>query len=157
MPKYTFECQSCQVQFSRNLKMGEHQTHPCPACQTPAARLWMGQGFGFGFEVPPGAAPANTGVAKHDYPTADQAVGQSAEARWQEHHARDRIKDKVREVGGSRALIRRNGDGFVEYEAGTNNLIEKRKKLVQEANEQYRKQTNDDGGRQDATARPGGQ
>lgn len=96
----------------------------------------MGQGFGFDFAGSPTAAPANTGVSKHDYPTADQAVGSSAEERWGEYVAREGIKGQVREAGGSRALIRRNGKGYVEYEAGTANLIEARKKLVKEADAQ---------------------
>lgn len=133
MPKYTFECPGCQTQFERTLKMGEHPTHPCPSCQGAAPRVWMGQGFGFDFAASQGAAPANTGVAKMDYPTADQAVGQSADARWAEYNARETVKTKVREVGENRALVRRNGEDFVEYQAGAQNLIDGRKKLVKEA------------------------
>lgn len=133
MPKYTFECSTCNTQFERTLKMGEHPTHPCPACQGPAPRVWMGQGFGFDFAASQKAPPANTGVTKHDYPTADQAVGSSADARWAEYNAREQVKGEVREVGGNRALIRKNGEGFVEYRAGSQNLIEARKKLVKEA------------------------
>jgi hypothetical protein len=93
----------------------------------------MGQGFGFDFAASQTAAPANTGVTKHDYPTADQAVGSSADARWSEYHAREKIKTQVREVGANRALIRRNGEDYVEYQAGSSNLIDARKKLVKEA------------------------
>lgn len=133
MPKFAFECGACQVQFERTLKMGEHVDHPCPACQQPAPRLWMGQGFAFDFAAPVASAPANTGVAKHDYPTADQAVGSSATSRWSEYTARAEVKDKVRTVGGHRALLRRNGQDYVEYEAGTQKLLDTRKKLVKEA------------------------
>lgn len=135
MPKYTFACPTCNTEFERTLKMGEHPTHPCPACQGPAPRVWMGQGFGFDFAASQKAAPANTGVTKHDYPTADQAVGSSSDARWAEYNAREKVKGQVRDVGGNRALIRKNGEGYVEYEAGTQNLIEGRKKLVKEADE----------------------
>lgn len=133
MPKFAFECSACQVQFERNLKPGANPEHPCPSCHQPAARLWMGQGFAFDFATPTSSAPANTGVAKKDYPSADQAVGSSAEARWGEYTARAEVKDKVREVGGNRALLRRNGQDFVEYQAGDKNLIDARKKLVKEA------------------------
>ena len=136
MPKYTFECPACEVQFERTLKMDEHPTHPCPSCRGQAPRVWMGQGFGFDFAAPANAAPANTGVAKHDYPTADQAVGSSADARWGEYNAREKVKGEVRKVGGNRALIRRNGQNYVEYEAGTSNLLDARKKLVKEADAQ---------------------
>ncbi len=132
MPKFSFECVSCQCQFTRTLKMGNHPTHPCPMCETPASRLF--EGFGYEFAASPKAAPGNTGVAKDDYPTADHAVGKSATARWDEIRARDDVKNKVRSVGNTHALIRTHGDekgkSFVEYEAGGQALIEKRKKIV---------------------------
>lgn len=135
MPRFTFEC-ACGVQFSKTLKMGTHETHPCPDCFSDAKRVF--EGFGFGFAVPPSAAPGNTGVAKHDYPTADQAVGSSADVRWQEITAREQVKKKVREHGGTHALIRRHGveetKTFVEYEAGTKTLLDGRKKLVKAIN-----------------------
>lgn len=136
MPKFTFECEPCQTQFTRTLAMGEHPTHACPTCALPAPRLWMGQGFGFGFATPPTAAPANTGVAKNDYPTADQVVGSHAEARWNVYNERAKVKEKVREVGGSNVLMRRQGEGFVEYTAGTKTVIEGRKALTKQAQEQ---------------------
>jgi hypothetical protein len=136
MPKFTFECQSCQVQFHRNLKQGNHTDHPCPSCSGSAPRLY--EGFGFGFNQAPTASPGNTGVTKDDYPTADRAVGVSADVRWQEIAARDKVKSQVRDVGGNRALIRRQGveEGkpFVEYEAGTKTLIDGRKELVKAIN-----------------------
>lgn len=131
MPKYSFECE-CGTQFSKTLKMGEHPTHECPNCEQEAPRVW--EGFGFSF-APGGSAPANSGVAKHDYPTADYAVGRDADSRWAEYRARERVKDKVREVGGSRALIRKNGQDYVEYTAGGSKLIEDRKKVNQELTE----------------------
>ena len=141
MPKYTFECETCQSQFKRTLKMGEHQSHPCPQCHSQASRVWAGQGFSHNFAASASAAPANTGVSKHDYPTSDQVVGSSADARWAEYNARDKVKEKVREVGQNRALIRRQGTdegkAYVEYEAGTQTLIEQRKKLVQAASKAY--------------------
>lgn len=137
MPKYTFECTGCRTQFTRTLKMGDHENHPCPSCGTAAPRYWGGQGFGFGFAAGSGA-PGNTGVNKDDYPTADQAVGRSAEGRWGEYDERAKVKDKVREVGGTHALIRRHvteddGKPAVEYEAGGERVLKTRRKLVQEA------------------------
>lgn len=133
MPKYTFECAGCQTEFTRMLKMGEHPTHPCGICGLAAPRQWMGQGFGHSFAVPSSAAPANTGVTKNDYPTADHIVGTQAEARWNTYHERARVKEKVREVSGTQTLMRRHGEGFVEYEAGTKDLIDRRKQLQREA------------------------
>lgn len=143
MPKFTFECEFCATRFSRTLKMGVHKTHPCPSCKAPAARFWPGQGFGFDFAATEGTSSGNSGVAKHDYPTADQAVGRSADSRWQEMAARGEVKDKVREVGGSRALIRRTGKDSIEYEAGTDATIARRKALVKEANAAYQSQEAD--------------
>lgn len=136
MPKYTFECPGCQTQFTRSLKMGDHETHPCPSCSTSAPRHWDGKGFGFGFAEGSGA-PGNSGVSKDDYPTADHAVGKSAEGRWQEHEARDQIKKAVRKVGDTHALIRRHvtegGNPAIEYEVGGERVLEKRRRLVKEA------------------------
>lgn len=135
MPRYTFECPDCSARFTKSLKMGEHPTHPCPSCGTDALRFWEGEGFGFDFQE--GAVPGNSGVTKQDYPTADQAVGRDAEKRWQELHDRDKVKKIVRSKGGHRALTRRHGiendKAYIEYEAGGEKLVEKRKKLVQVA------------------------
>jgi putative FmdB family regulatory protein len=131
MPKYVFECSACNTRFSRTLKMEEHPTHTCPSCQGQAPRLWDGQGFGFDFAE--GSAPGNSGVSKQDHPTADQAVGRSSDERWGEIHARDEVKDKVGEMGETHALIRRHGheegQPYIEYEAGTPELIKGRKRI----------------------------
>lgn len=132
MPKFTFQCTSCDLQFERTLKAGTHETHECPNCASPAPRYWPGQGFASQFQA--GATPGNSGVAKHDYPTADQAVGSDADKRWEEYHARDQVKNKVREVGGTRKLIRKNvqGEG-VDYQAMTEGQAQARKTLAKEA------------------------
>lgn len=136
MPKYTFECKSCNARFTRNLKMDDHQSHACPSCGGDAPRFWEGQGFGFDFEQ--GKTPGNSGVSKHDNPTADQAVGSSAEQRWGEYQARTKVKEKVREVGKTHALTRRNGiekgKPFVEYGAGGDAVLEHRRQFVKEGN-----------------------
>lgn len=135
MPKYQFSCQECNVRFDRNLKMGEHATHPCPSCKELAPRVWDGQGFGFDFAATSGTAQANSGVTKHDYPTADIGVGMSAEARWKEIQAREEVKRKVRQGGKSSGLIRKHGpdNTFIEYEAMTPERKEARKRLAEEA------------------------
>lgn len=135
MPRFLFEC-SCGVQFSKTLKMGIHETHTCPECYEEAPRVF--EEFGFNFAASPKLAEGNTGVAKHDYPTADQAVGSSSEKRWAEIKARDQVKNAVREKGATHALIRRQGvennKPFVEYEAGSESLLNGRKKLVKTIN-----------------------
>jgi len=76
----------------------------------------MGNGFSHAFESGNGAA-ANSGVHDHDYPTADKIVARSAEQRWAQYRERDKVKKKVREAGGTGALVRTDGDGYVEYDA----------------------------------------
>lgn len=134
MPKYEFECAYCNLRFERSLKMGDHTTHECPKCQSDAPRVW--DGFAFGFQDTPGAATANTGVHDKDYPTADKAVGRSSEARWGEYNERDKVKKIVRQRGATGSLMRRNGQGFVEYEAMSDNGVEanvKMRKAIVEA------------------------
>jgi putative FmdB family regulatory protein len=128
MPKFTFECK-CGLNFTRNLKMGDHKTFECPSCHEEAARLW--ESFGFSF-APGGSAPANSGVTKHDYPNADQIVGSDADKRWQIYQEREKVKSTVRDVGGNRALVRKNGPDFIEYSAGSQRTIETRKGLATE-------------------------
>lgn len=115
MPKYNFDCQGCSTRFERTLKMGEHPTHACPSCKDEAPRLFTGNGFSHAFSA--GNGTANSGVHDHDYPTADKIVGRSADERWAEYRERDKVKKKVREQGGTGALLRSDGDGFVEYDA----------------------------------------
>jgi putative FmdB family regulatory protein len=135
MPKYTFECDSCNVRFTRTLKMGEHLTCACPKCREQVPRFWDGQGFSFDF-AEGGKAPANSGVTKHDYPTADQAVGRSADKRWAEYREREKVKEKVRERGGSRALNRTdspeiNGNrSYIQYTAIGEKELQGRREVV---------------------------
>jgi putative FmdB family regulatory protein len=126
MPQYTFDCR-CGLQFTRTLKAENHESCVCPDCGEDAPRQLIGQSFGFGFS--PGSTPGNSGVTKHDSPTADQVVGRSAEVRWREYEERETVKDKVREIGGTRALRRRTYRDAIEYEEG-GDAIERRKKIV---------------------------
>lgn len=113
MPKYIFECQDCNIKFERNLKIGDHTTHECPKCKGDAPQVI--DGFAFGFADGKGD-PANSGVHKHDYPTADQAVGKDAEKRWATVHAREQVKAEARKQGGTEALIRHNDPQHIDYE-----------------------------------------
>lgn len=137
MPKYEFDC-VCGLQFERTLKMGEHPMHVCPICGEAANRVWAGGSFGFGF-AEGNSSPANSGVTKHDYPTADYAVGASSDQRWSEYRARDQVKRQVREKGSHRTLIRQNGKDYIEYKSGSDGLVETRKKLVKEVNQVLKK------------------
>ena len=131
MPQYTFLCPRCDLQFKRRLAMGVHPTHLCPSCKVAAPRQWEGQGFGFEFEATAGTAQANSGVAKHDYPTADNIVGRSSEAQWGLIHARNSAKNKVRRhgVGLSRRDQVENGQVVSEYTALPQGAFDARKKL----------------------------
>jgi|SRR5688572_9286373 len=131
MPQYSFLCPRCRLTFKRRMSMGAHVTHICPECKGVAPRQWEGQGFGFEFQTGAGTAQANSGVSKHDYPTADQAVGRSAESQWEVIHARNKAKNKVRERGV--ALSRRDqleaGQVVSEYTALPQQSFDARKKL----------------------------
>jgi len=129
MPRYTFECPLCSTRFDRTLKMGDHPTHPCPSCKEEALRLFDKTAFGFGFAAG-GTAPANSGVHDQDYPSADKIVGRSADMRWATYRERDKVKNQVREIGGSPALERVEGEGYTEYTAMVQPKREARAKLV---------------------------
>jgi len=118
MPKYVFQCQmeGCNVRFERTLPLDNHKSHACPICGEQAPRHLEGEGFGFAFTGKATGSTANTGVHKEDYPTADHAVGRSAEARWGEYDARAKVKDAARKQGGSPALIRHTTPGHLDYE-----------------------------------------
>lgn len=131
MPKYLFDCAECGTQFNRSLKLGEHPTHTCPSCGEDAPRVF--EGFSHSFAA---GTPTNSGVSKHDYPTADHAVGSNADVRWAEIHEREKVKQQVRAMGNTRPLIRENGKGqdYIQYTAASPKVIETRKKLVKEIN-----------------------
>lgn len=131
MPQYSFFCKGCSLQFKRRLSVGSHPTHTCPSCDKGAPRQWEGQGFGFEFAQTAATAQANSGVTKHDYPTADQVVGRSADAQWQLIHSRNAAKDKIRDRGV--ALARRdavtNGQAVTEYTTLNQGSFDARKRL----------------------------
>jgi hypothetical protein len=111
--------------------MGINATCQCPSCKKGAPREWEGQGFGFGFCETAATARANSGVAKHDYPTADNVVGRSAEAQWHIIHERNAAKDKIRGLGVG--LARRDqveqGQVVTEYTTLSQGSFAARKKL----------------------------
>lgn len=128
MPRYKFFCPECNVRFERTLKMGMHPTYPCPQCKDEAPRIWdASTGFGVAFAAEANAG--NSGSHTVDHPTADMAVGRSAEQRWQDYHDRAEVKRQAREKGGTHALIRHDGDGYVDYEPMTPVGRQTRKKL----------------------------
>lgn len=101
--------------------------------------------FGFGFATG-GTAPANSGVHDQDYPSADKIVGRSADTRWATYRERDNIKRQVREIGGSPALERVDGEGYTEYTAMGQPKREARAKLVDLAVDVERQQSVKPGG-----------
>jgi len=131
MPKYRFECEDCNLQFTQNLKIGNHQEHACPECKKPAVRVL--DSFSSQFVRNPDAPPGNTGVAKHDYPTADMAVGPEAEARWADYRRRAKVKDEVRKEGGTHKLIRSDGPGYSDYGAMTEGAAKGRAHVAKKA------------------------
>ena len=135
MPKYVFDChnEDCYLRFERNLKMGEHPTHPCPECGKAAPRVLDQEGFAFAFAQPQGAPPGNTGVHKDDYPTADHAVGKDAEQRWGIYEGQAKVKAAAREKGGTHALIRHQGKNYIDYEPMTTEGLTARKDLTKRA------------------------
>lgn len=109
--------------------MGTWPTHACPHCKEEAPRKFE-DGFSFAFQAGKGADQANTGVHDLDYPSADKVVGRSAESRWDTFRQRQKVKEEVRKVGGGQALVRRDGPGFVEYDAMTDASLAARAKTV---------------------------
>lgn len=130
MPKYSFECEPCNVKFDRNLKVGEHLSHECPSCSEQAPLIVTD--FGFSFAAGTGAQ-SNSGVHGHDYPTADQAVGRSAAKRWDHIREREKVKKAARDQGGTHALIRHTGGDFIDYEPMSDAGRDARRKLVKQA------------------------
>jgi len=118
MPKYVFQCEKdgCDVRFERVLPLDNHKTHACPGCGNDAPRYIEGEGFAFAFTGHATGSTANTGVHKEDYPTADHVVGKSADARWGEYAARNKVKDAARSQGGAYPLIRHTSKGHIDYE-----------------------------------------
>lgn len=131
MPQYTFFCGACRLEFKRRLPMGIHPTCVCPICNKGAPRQWEGQGFGFGFQETAATAKGNSGVSKHDYPTADNIVGRSAEAQWQVIHERNTAKGRIRErgVGLARRDHVENGRVVTDYTALSKGGYDARKRL----------------------------
>ncbi len=127
MPSYTFECQTCDLRFTRTLKMENHLAFECPGCSDQAPRVI--EGFAFQFEQGKGA-PGNSGVHDHDYPTADKAVGRSATERWALIHEREKVKAEARKQGGTHALIRHTSDHHIDYEPMNPAGIDARRELA---------------------------
>lgn len=130
MPRYTFECTECELRFERTLKLGEHPGHPCPNCQHQASQVMSG--FGFSFKAGNGPT-ANSGVHDLDYPSADKAVGRSADKRWDYVGRREKAKQEARDKGGTHALIRHSGHGFIDYEPMSDKGRVARRELAKDA------------------------
>ena len=116
MPRYIFECQDCNLRFERVLKIGIHVTHPCPNCEDEAPQII--EGFAFEFSDGKGSI-ANSGVHKHDYPTAEIVVGKDADKRWGVVTEREKVKAEARKQGGTTALIRHTSKEYIDYEPMT--------------------------------------
>ncbi len=127
MPQYSFECQTCDLRFTRTLKMQNYTTYECPNCADQAPRII--EGFAFQFEKGSGA-PGNSGVHDHDFPTADKAVGRSADERWALIQERDKVKAEARKIGGTHALIRHTAPGHIDYEPMNPAGIDARRELA---------------------------
>lgn len=141
MPQYTFYCKGCNLQFKCRLKMGDHKTHKCASCKGEATRVL--QGFGFDFAQTAATSKANSGVTKHDYPTADNIVGRSAEKKWDQIYARNVAKDKFRQETGAVALSRKDsveaGQIVTEYKPLHRPQFDARKKQEAQFKEKARK------------------
>jgi putative FmdB family regulatory protein len=131
VPRYKFECEQCNLQYTKVMKIGNPRTSPCPVCKTVSKRV--PEGFGVQFQRNPNAPPGNTGVSRHDYPSADMAIGPDAERRWEYLERRGKIKEQVRQQGGTHKLIRTDGQGYVEYGAMTESGAKTRRDIAREA------------------------
>jgi hypothetical protein len=118
MPRYLFACDApeCELQFARALPRGTHESHECPRCGQRSSRTFEGQRTSHSFKK--SGAPANSGVSKHDAPTADQVVGRSADEGWQIRDKRRKLREKVRREAQTTALRRvdtKGPEGDVSY------------------------------------------
>lgn len=138
MPSYAFECPLCELRFERNLRAADHVSYPCPSCREPSPLVLSD--FGFAFAQGSGA-PANSGVHDLDYPSADKAVGRSANERWDYLHRRDAVKKQARDQGQTHALIRRTGKDYVDYEPMSDAGREARRSLARDAIRKMREKT----------------
>lgn len=108
----------------------DNSAYTCPQCGAKAPLVVSN----FGFAFAPSAGPtANSGVHDQDYPTADKAVGRSAESRWQMIREREAVKKEAREKGGTHALIRHQGDDYIDYEPMSGVGRDARRKLTRAA------------------------
>jgi hypothetical protein len=57
-------------------------------------------------------------------------VGRSASERWSTYIERDKIKKKVRQVGGANQIRRVDGDGYSEYSPMSKGELRAHDKLV---------------------------
>ncbi len=142
MPKYIFECRKdgCNVRFERMLPLENHKSHPCPGCGDQAPRHLEGEGFTFAFTGKATGSRANTGIHKEDYPTADHAVGKSADARWGEYREREKVKAEARKQGGEYPLIRHTTPGHLDYEPMSDGGRVARRNLAKKAVETLQEQ-----------------
>lgn len=129
MPSYTFKCTPCSLVFQRRLASGSNLEHKCPSCSEAAPRHWEGQNITHSFGYSAGTAKANSGVAEHDYPTAENIAGRSSEMRWARIHARNKVKEGL----GTKAVARidsvENGNAVSEYRPLTSEGFKARKAL----------------------------
>jgi len=119
--------------------MVDHVKHPCPSCGQDAPRAWE-ETFSFGFSESKTAAPANTGVHKEDYPTADHLIGKDADTRWAMLNEREKVKNAAREKGGTHALIRHNSREYIDYEPMSETGLDARRRLAKAAIDAVRAQ-----------------
>lgn len=140
MPKYTFVCDACVIEFDRNLKMDQHLTHPCPSCTGAAPRLWEAAGISFNFADSPNGSPANSGVHKEDYPTADHLIGKDADKRWGMINEREKVKNAARVQGDTHALIRTGTADYLDYEPMSDTGLNARRRLAKATLDAIRQQ-----------------
>lgn len=127
MPTFEFTCDDCNVEFDELFILQNEISQfshffPCPTCGKDARRAGVSL-INFSFKAPAGQTQGSgvhgqSGVHDLDYPKVDQAVGRSADKKWEHLNDRKKKRDKVRrEVGAN--PVTQVGNTVVRASEGT--------------------------------------
>lgn len=138
MPTFEYKCIECNLEFeelhiTREDTKKHEQEYDCPSCGSIAVRIASLTNFNFKVKT-----PGNSGVHDIDFPSADKAVGRSADKKWEKIHKEQDERNKVRKKYKTDA-IRKVGNDYVPMSKNQLNVREQAIKKVKEVKESRRK------------------
>ena len=110
MPSYEYRCEPCEVVFEELLLQREDvkayaKEHPCPKCGESASRVLSRTNFQFkGISEGDPTRRGSSGSHDLDYPSADKAVGRSANRKWKEYDRKFAARAEARKELGTNAV-----------------------------------------------------